>query len=260
MQPEPGQRSRHVGHPPGAGSHTARPGLGAADRGAGEAGEDDVQEDRAGEEDVALGIPGGTQPAQWVDGPVVVDPVVVHHRAVVPDHRRVVADHHPVVVDHRALPGCDAIRPVCPISLPGCCYQRGRAGPVQSSAMGSAMAFLEGSRCGEVPGGDGDPQQVGGDSQFTGESRVAGLPCEGLRVGIALREVRQYQMPYVRIPGHPSRLTGSQVAVVDGQLRILVEEGRLDDEEIAAVGERVHPVAQPGVHDEREPLPAAALH
>ena len=46
------------------------------------------------------------------------------------------------------------------------------------------------------------------------------------------------------------------MTVVDGESLVLVEEGRLDDEHVAALGERVHAVAQPGVHDEREPLSA----
>src|SRR5690606_25208172 len=54
-------------------------------------------------------------------------------------------------------------------------------------------------------------------------------------------------------------LTGRQVAVVGGEVLVLVEEGRLDDEQVAALGERVHPLAQPGVHDEGERLPTPWL-
>lgn len=66
-------------------------------------------------------------------------------------------------------------------------------------------------------------------------------------------------MPYARVPRHPARLTGRQVTVVDGELVIAVQERRLDDEEVAALGEGVHAFAQPRVHDEREPLSTPQL-
>ncbi len=61
-------------------------------------------------------------------------------------------------------------------------------------------------------------------------------------------------MPYARVPRHPSPPGRPSVAVVDGELVIAVQERRLDDEEVAALGEGVHALTQPRVHDEREPL------
>ena len=66
-QAEPGQRGGHVGDAAGAGAHAAGPGLGAAHGGAVEAGEDDVEEDRAGQVDVAGRVLRGAQRQQRVD-------------------------------------------------------------------------------------------------------------------------------------------------------------------------------------------------
>jgi hypothetical protein len=58
---EPGQRGRHVRDAARARSHAAGPGLGAADRGGVEPGEDDVEEDGAGEVDVPGRVVRGAQ-------------------------------------------------------------------------------------------------------------------------------------------------------------------------------------------------------
>lgn len=79
------------------------------------------------------------------------------------------------------------------------------------------------------------------------------------KLGVALREVGQDEMPYTRVPGDGGGLSGRQMAVVGGEADVLVEERRLDDEHVGALGEGVHAVAEPGVHDEGEALPAPDL-
>ncbi len=65
-QTEPGQGGGHVGDAAGAGAHAARPGLRTAHRGGVEAGEDDVEEDGSGQEDVTAGFLGVTQRTERV--------------------------------------------------------------------------------------------------------------------------------------------------------------------------------------------------
>src|SRR5690349_19171665 len=77
------------------------------------------------------------------------------------------------------------------------------------------------------PGGPGLPLE------FSPGLRPGGAP----RFGIPLAEMREHEMPYARVPRHPARLTGRQVTVVDGELVIAVQERRLDDEEVAALGQ-----------------------
>src|SRR5690606_9454435 len=108
-QAEAGQGGGHVGDAAGAGAHAARPGLGAAHGGGVEAGEDDVEEDGAGEVDVAARIGGGGQGGQRVEVGAAVRPTRPAGGGVVA--ASVSARHggrH-----HDALPDMVRIRPVC---------------------------------------------------------------------------------------------------------------------------------------------------
>src|SRR2546421_3397798 len=99
-----------------------------------------------------------------------------------------------------------------------------------------------------------NPVQVAGDGELAGESRLARLAFEVWGVGVPLGEVGHPRVPDAGERGHARRLPRRQVAVLTGERFVLVEEGRLDDEEVAAGREVEDGVAQPGVHDEREAL------
>jgi hypothetical protein len=88
--------------------------------------------------------------------------------------------------------------------------------------------------------------------------RLIGEPLAAVGV-VALREVREHQQPGAGMGGDLAGLPGGQVPVVAGQCRFAVGEGGFAHQHVRLVGQRERGVAQPGVHDEREPLAAPRL-
>jgi hypothetical protein len=71
--------------------------------------------------------------------------------------------------------------------------------------------------------------------------------------------VGQHEQPGAGLGGDPARLPGRQVPVVAGQPGVGVCEGGLADQHVRVCGQLERGVAEPGVHDEGETLPAPGL-
>ena len=71
---------------------------------------------------------------------------------------------------------------------------------------------------------------------------------------VALGEMGEHQQPRPALGRDAPGLTGGQVPVLARQRGIGVSEGGLTHHHVRAVGEGERAIAQPGIHDEREPL------
>src|SRR5690606_8868481 len=102
-------------------------------------------------------------------------------------------------------------------------------------------ARLEAARDGDdvaVAGGDG----VGVD--------LAGLGDEGVGVGVALGEVGEDEAAHAGVAGDRGGLDGGEVAVVVGEVGVVVEVGRVALENAGAAGQTDGDLADAGVtHD-----------
>src|SRR5215467_12543071 len=104
-------------------------------------------------------------------------------------------------------------------------------------------------------GGNGDPVQVVGQHDLAAEGRrcLVGEPL-AVTVLVALGEVGEDQQPCPGLGRDTPGLPGGEVPVVTRQRGLGVSEGGLTHHHVRAVGEGERAIAQPGIHDDREPL------
>ncbi len=76
---------------------------------------------------------------------------------------------------------------------------------------------------------------------------------------VALRKVGEHEQPGSGLGGYPAGLPGGQVPVLAGERGVGLREGGFADQHVRLVGEFERPVAEPGIHDEREPLARSRL-
>jgi len=108
---------------------------------------------------------------------------------------------------------------------------------------------------GGVPGRHRDPVQIMSQHDRPPERRrrLRGEPLTVV-VLVALREMGEHEQPRPGLGRDAAGLPGGQVPVLVGQRGLGVGEGRFAHHHVRAVSELERGIAQPGIHDEREPL------
>jgi hypothetical protein len=136
--------------------------------------------------------------------------------------------------------------------------------PLLAAAGGWLLAGREPPVLGRQPIGcparHRDAVQVGRHHDLAAEHRACfvGEPARVL-VGVPLGEVAQHQRADPALGRDLARLPRGQVPEGRGQLGLAVQERRLAHDQVGPLSQCEGAVAEPGVHDEREPLPGPGL-